>query len=159
MSLVLERTGDRYEWRADGTIVAAASTVHGLWQIVDARGRHVVTLMPLSPTSSEDRPGLALVGPAARLLGTIHRGSAAGHDDTAARDDNGETVLVLRIDGPSATHVVDRHGDVVAVSSTGERAGVTDVVITATGTCHSLAMVFGLVLTTELYRQAGHRPA
>jgi hypothetical protein len=67
-------------------------------------------------------------------------------------DDGGESVLVLRSDGPTGSHMVDQQGDVVAVSSWGDAPGITDLLITANGTHQSLALVFGLVLAAELAR-------
>jgi hypothetical protein len=156
VSFTFERSTDRFDWIAEGSVVATAVPVHGLWQILDARGDHVVTLMPLSATSGDDRPGLGLVGPAARMLGTIHRSRDDG-DESSAQDDHGSTVLVLRGDGPRGSHIVDRVGSVVAVCSWGERSGVIDLLVTAAGTRQSLAMVFGLVLATELRREAPRR--
>ena len=160
MTFVLERNRDQYTWSTDGTVVAAASPVHGLWQIVDAQGHHVVTLMPGSPSPADDPAALTLVGPTARVLGTICRdGEAAPQGDATARDDDGRAVLLHRVDGPTGSHMIDRQGEVVAVSSWGEQDGVTDLLVTSSGTRQPLAMVFGLVLATELYRSADHRLA
>lgn len=160
VTFVLERAGEHYEWSTNGTVVAAATPVHGLWQIVDARGQHVVTLMPLSPASEGEGRSLALVGPTARVLGTIDaQADEYQAADVTARDDDGRPMLVLRADGATASHMVDRHGEVVAVSSWGERDGVTDLLVTSSGTRQPLAMVFGLVLATELHRNAGRHLA
>jgi len=155
VAFVLSQTDERYEWSTEGTVVAAATLIHGLWQIVDARGRHVVTLMPLS---GDDRLGVALVGPSARLLGTIQR-DEDGASAALATDDGGEIALAVRSDGPTACHVVDRFGDVVAVASWGDDEAATDLLVTATGTRQPLGMVFGLVLANELDRQDDPRLA
>lgn len=153
-TFAVERTGDRVEWLTDGTAVASAEPVHGLWQISDARHRHVVTLMPL--TNADDPTAVALVGPTARLLGTVKRcADLTGRAFAAARDERGETVLVLRDDSPVVSHVVDRDGEVVAVCSRGTRPGSIDLLVTASGTHQSMAMVFGLVLAAELEREPG----
>ena len=158
VSFVILHSGDRVEWLTDGTAVASAVTVHGLWQILDARGRHVVTLMPLSPTDGDDHPGVALVGPSARLLGTIRGGQDdRGRTDSITCDPDGQTLLVMRCDGPTGSHIVDRRGEVIAISSWGEQEGATDLLVTASGTRQSLALVFGLILAGELTRQAPHR--
>ena len=158
IAFVVVQSDDRVEWIAEGTVVASAVTVHGLWQILDARGRHVVTLMPRNPTAGEDQPGVALIGPSAKLLGTIRPDEDdRGRSDAITSDQDGQTVLVMRGDGPTGSHIVDRQGEVVAVSSWGDQDGVTDLLVTASGTGQSLALVFGLVLAGELTRQAPHR--
>jgi hypothetical protein len=158
VAFVISRSVDRVEWLADGTVVAAATQVHGLWRIVDAHSRHVVSLMPLSPNAGEDHPTVALVGPSARMLGTIHRDEDdRGRSDAITRDDDGVTVLVMRGDGPNGSHIIDCNGEVVAVSSWGEHEGQTDLLVTTSGTRQPLALVFGLVLTSELTRHAPHR--
>ncbi len=153
MSFALVQVGDDYEWHTDGALVASASTVNGLWRLHDARGTHVVTLVPM-PESSGGLPGVALVGPRARLLGSI-RAETDGHGgSTVAADPDGRAVLVLRTDGGHAAHLVDRRGDVVALASWEDPDAATDLLVTALGTRHSLAMVFGLLLSFELTRRA-----
>jgi hypothetical protein len=152
----LERRGASYDWYTDGALVASASAVNGLWQLCDARGAHVVTLVPLG----DDRPeeGVALVGPKAHLLGHIrpHEDNSEGHlGGSVASDSDGRPVLVLRGDGGQAAHLVDRHGDIVAVASWEDHDAATDLLVTPLGTRHSLAMVFGLLLSLELSRSAG----
>jgi hypothetical protein len=161
VTFVVERSDERFEWLADGTVVAAAVRLHGLWQIADARGRHVVTLMPLNQPRHNDRAALALVGPSARLLGTVYYDESISGQPGAATtcDGDGESVLVMRGDGATGSHMVDRNGEIVAVSSWGDRPGATDLLVTATGTHQSLALVFGLVLAAELSRPAqDHAP-
>jgi hypothetical protein len=153
VSFCLERVGNGYEWHTEGALVASASTINGLWQLHDARGAHVVTLVPM-PDMPDGAPGLALVGPKARLLGSI-RAEADGHgSSTIAADPDGRAVLVLRTDGGHAAHLVDRRGDVIAVASWDTPEAATDVLVTALGTRHSLAMVFGLLLSFEVGRRA-----
>jgi hypothetical protein len=154
VTFVVERSDERFMWFADGTMVAVAVRLHGLWQIADARGRHVVTLMPLTQVRRDDRDALALVGPSARLLGTVYYDDTPpGHPGAVTTcDDSGEIVLVLRGDGPTASHMVDRDGEIVAVLSWGDEPGVTDLLVTAVGTRQSLALVFGLMLGAELSR-------
>ena len=74
---------------------------------------------------------------------------------SVASDANGHPVLVLRTDGGQAAHLVDRRGDVVAVASWEDSETATDLLVTALGTRHSLALVFGLLLSLELTRNAG----
>ena len=158
VAFAVAHSDERVEWIAEDAVVADATPVHGLWRIVDAHGRHVVTLMPLSPAAGEDHPAVALVGPSARVLGTIHRDEDdRGRSDAITRDDDGLTVLVMRGDGPTGSHIIDCEGEVVAVSSWGEHDGVTDLLVTASGSRQSLALVFGLVLAGELTRHAPHR--
>lgn len=143
--------------------MAEATTVHGLWQIQDSRRRHVVTLMPVpsnvEDTSSAFRPELALVGPSARLIGTIDRGDdERGRAGATARDDAGNGVLVMRGDGPTGGHIVDRTGEIVAIASWDDQTGNTDLLVTAHGARQPLSLVFGLLLAIELDRHA-IRPA
>jgi hypothetical protein len=154
---VLVRTDDRFEWIADGTVVAGASLVHGLWQVVDARNEPVVTLMPLGSIPDTDRPGLALVGPNARLLGTVHLADDddGGRTETSARDEQGRPLLVLHRDPLTGCHILDCAGEVVAVATWRTKELVTDLVVTPRGTRQPLATVFGLVLATELDRHSG----
>jgi hypothetical protein len=160
VSFVLERTPDGFSWNHEGTLVAEAATVHGVWQIQDSRRRRVVTLMPLAPTAGEVSPEskgeLALIGPTARLIGTIDRVEAVwGRADATARDGAGHRVLVMRGDGPTGGHIVDRSGEIVAIASWDEQHRHTDLLVTAKGARQPLSFVFGLVLAIELDRQAG----
>ncbi len=144
---------DGYQWHTEGALVASASSVNGLWQLHDARGGHVVTLVPISDGFGT-APGLALVGPRARLLGSIRSETDGTTGSTTAVDPDGRAVLVLRSDGGQAAHLVDRRGDVVAVASWDAPDTATDLLVTALGTRHSLAMVFGLLLSFEVTRRA-----
>jgi len=150
----LDRVREGFEWHTEGALVASATAQNGLWQLHDARGGHVVTLVPIAD-SNGCVPGLALVGPRARLLGSIRAESDGGGGSTVAADPDGRAVLVLRTDGTQGAHLVDRRGDVVAVASWEEEPDAsTDLLVTALGTRHSLAMVFGLLLSFELTRRA-----
>jgi len=152
----LERRSGSFDWYTDGALVATAAPVHGLWQLCDARGDHVVTLVPLGDDPNGD--GVALVGPKAHLLGAIrpHEDNSEGHvGGSVASDAEGRPILVLRTDGGQAAHLVDRRGDVVAVASWEDSEGATDLLVTPLGTRHSLAMVFGLLLSLELTRDTG----
>ena len=151
----LTPVGDGFEWRTEGALVASAVVVNGLWQLYDAQGGHVVTLVPISGGIG-GAPSTALVGPRARLIGSI-RGEAEGGASTVAADADGQTALVLRTDGGQAAHLVDRRGDVVAVASWEAPEASTDVLVTALGTRHSLALVFGLLLSFEVSRRAADR--
>jgi len=115
-----------------------------------------VTLVPISDGFG-GAPGLALVGPRARLLGSIRSESDGSGGSTIAADPDGRAVLVLRTDGTQAAHLVDRRGDVVAVASWEQPDAPTDLLVTALGTRHSLAMVFGLLLSFELAHRADHQ--
>jgi len=143
----LERRASGFRWITDNALVASASTVDGMWQLHDARGGHVVTLVPFG-----DGPGLALVSPAAHLLGRIQPS-----DEGAAvvTDPDGRTIMVLRTDGSQGAHLVDRRGDVVAIASWDDPDAATDLLVTGHGTGQSLALVFGLFLSFELDRHAG----
>ncbi len=163
VSFVLQRTRDRFIWYHEGTLVAEATAVHGVWQIQDSRRRRVVTLMPVAVPGDdgrgESKAELALVGPTARLIGTIDRGDEdRGRADATARDDAGNPLLVMRGDGPSGGHVVDRTGEIIAIASWDDQQSNTDLLITPNGARQPLALVFGLLLAIELDRQAG-RPA
>ena len=153
VSFCLQRVGDGYEWHTEGALVASAESVNGLWQLHDARGAHVVTLVPM-PDVPDGIPGLALVGPRARLIGSIRAETGAHGGSTVAADPDGRAVLVLRGDGGRAAHLVDRRGDVIAVASWDAPDAATDLLVTALGTRHSLAMVFGLLLSFEVGRRA-----
>jgi len=151
----LEHRGSGYEWYTDDALVASATVVHGYWKLTDARGAHVVTLVGLGE-SGGDAEGMALLGPGARLVGSIrsHEDGSDGSSGSIASDADGRPVLVLRSDGDQAAHVVDRNGDVVAVASWEDRDGATDLLVTAIGTRHSLALVFGLLLAFEVARHS-----
>jgi hypothetical protein len=153
VSFCLERVAEGYQWFTDGALVASASPVNGLWQLQDARGEHVVTLVPMADTTA-GLPGLALVGPRARLLGSIRVEPEGPGRSTVAADPDGRAVLVMRTDGGQAAHLVDRRGDVVALASWETPDAATDLLVTALGTRHSLAMVFGLLLSFEVSRRA-----
>jgi hypothetical protein len=142
----LERRANGFRWVTDNAIVATAWMVDGMWQLHDARGSHVVTLVPFG-----DVPGVALVGPEARLLGRILPRDEGG---SLAADPDGRAMLVLRPDGGQAAHLVDRHGDVVAMASWDDPDASTDLLVTAHGTGQSLALVFGMFLSLELERHA-----
>jgi hypothetical protein len=150
----LTPAGDGYEWHTEGALVASAVVVNGLWQLHDARGGHVVTLVPISGGIA-GAPSVALVGPRARLIGSI-RAEAEGGSSSIAADPDGRAALVLRTDGAHAAHLVDRRGDVVAVASWEPPATSTDVLVTALGTRQSLALVFGLLLSFEVSRRAAN---
>ena len=149
----LDRVAEGFEWHTEGALVASATAQNGLWQLHDARGTHVVTLVPIADAVG-GAAGLALVGPKARLLGSIRAETDAGGGSTVAADPDGRAVLVLRTDGSQGAHLVDRRGDVVAVTSWDRPDASTDLLVTALGTRHSLAMVFGLLLSFELTRRA-----
>jgi hypothetical protein len=149
----LTRVGYGYEWQTDGALVARASIVNGLWQLHDARGAHVVTLVPLADTDG-DGGSLALVGQGAHIIGSIRAGADVVGGGTVASDPDGRAILVLRTDGDQAAHLVDRSGDVVAIASWDDPDSATDLLVTALGTRHSLAMVFGLLLSLEVSRHA-----
>ena len=163
VSFVLHRSPQKFSWYNDGTFVAEAVLVHGVWKIQDSRGRQLVTLMPVAASADADDDGraeLALVGPTARVIGTIDRGDdERGRSDATARDESGRGVLVMRGDGPNGGHMVDRSGEIVAIASWDDAsAGDTDLLVTGHGTRQPLSFVFGLLLVIELDRQAG-RPA
>jgi hypothetical protein len=155
VSFCLERVTAGYEWHTGGALVASANDAKGLWQLHDAHGSHVVTLVPITDGWGSS-PGLALVGPQARLLGSIRAETDGGNGSTVAADPDGRAVLVLRTDGEHAAHLVDRRGDVVALASWEAPDAATDLLVTALGTRHSLAMVFGLLLSFEVTRRARH---
>lgn len=154
VTFTLERSKEGFGWFTSGTLVASAALVDGSWQLLDARNDHVVTLVSLA-----GHDGMALVGPEASLIGAIRP-----HDDQSApgamvaavaTDPDGETVLVLRTDGANAAHLVDARGDVVALASWEDKHATTDLLVTPLGIRHSLAMVFGLLLSLELTRRVG----
>jgi hypothetical protein len=145
VAFALERRANGFRWVTDNAIVASAWMIDGLWQLHDARGSHVVTLVPFG-----DGPGIALVGPEAQLLGRIRPHEEGG---TVTTDAEGRAVLVLRPDGIQAAHLVDRNGDVVAMVSWETPDASTDMLVTAHGTGQSLALVFGMFLSLELDRQ------
>lgn len=158
VNFVVERSTNRFRWSNEGAVVAEALMVHGVWKIHDARGGHVVTLMPLAPTTTEQAE-LALVGPTARLIGTVDRDAdERGWGDATARDGSGQGVLVMRSDGPTGGHVVDRDGEIVAIASWDHETPRTDLLVTARGALQPLSLLFGLVLAIELERPA-RRPA
>ena len=166
VTFVLERTADRFAWYNEGTLVAEAAMMHGVWQIRDSRRRRVVTLMPLAPDlhggSAESKAEIALIGPTARFIGTIDRGDdERGRADATARDEAGRSVLVMRGDGPTGGHIVDRSGEIVAIASWDGERGNTDLLITANGARQPLSLVFGLLLAIELDRdeRGAERPA
>ncbi len=146
----LERRGTSYEWFTEGALVASASVVNGLWQLTDARGSHVVTLVPLAEGLGQE--AVALIGPNARVIGSIRRNDDRDGMGSVANDADGRAVLVLRTDGGQGAHLVDRRGDVVAVASWEDPDATTDLLVTPLGTRHSLAMVFGLLLSLEVSR-------
>lgn len=146
VSFSLQPHADGFDWMANGSLVASATESGGGWQLSDARGDHVAVLVP---SSGDDY--LALLGPKARFLGTIQR---RDDDGCVAADSAGRAVLVLRRDGTHGAHLVDRRGDVVAVASWDDAESATDLLVTPLGTKHSLAMVFGLLLSLELSRHA-----
>jgi len=151
----LERTATGFGWFTGDTLVASATMVDGAWQLSDARNDVVVTLVALAGGE-----GHALVGPEVTLVGAIRPHGDPDEGPMAASiaaDPDGNTVLVLRTDGTNAAHVVDRHGDVVALASWEDAESTTDLLVTALGAHHSLAMVFGLLLCLELDRQLGRR--
>jgi len=150
----LTAVAEGYEWHTEGALVASALVVNGLWQLYDARGGHVVTLVPM-PGGNAGAPSVALVGPHARLIGSI-RSEAEGGGATIVADADGRATLMLRTDGAHAAHLVDRRGDVVAVASWEPPSTSTDVLVTALGTRQSLAMVFGLLLSFQVSRRAAN---
>jgi hypothetical protein len=155
VSFVITRTVDGFEWLASGIMVAAASYHRSMWRIVDARGKHVVTLIPEARESDDDGGGFTLMGPANMLLGSIARvadGRGRVLADATASDHAGETMLVMRGDSTTGAHIVDIEGSVVALASWGNESGATDLLVTSAGTRQSLAMMFGLVLSLELDR-------
>jgi hypothetical protein len=147
VSFSLERHADGFDWMANGALVASATESGGAWHLSDARGVHVAVLVP----GGDDDDYLALLGPKARFLGTIRRRE---DDGCVAADTEGRAVLVLRRDGTQGAHLVDRRGDVVAMASWDDVDAATDLLVTPLGTKHSLAMVFGLLLSLELSRHA-----
>jgi hypothetical protein len=143
----LERRADGFDWVANGALVASAIESGSGWQLSDARGDHVAMLV-----NAEVGDEIALLSPNARYLGTIRRRDSEG---SIAADSQGRAVLVLRRDGELGAHLVDRSGDVVAVASWDDADASTDLLVTPLGTRHSLAMVFGLLLSLEVSRHAG----
>jgi len=157
VAFTLARRDGRYDWSSDDVLVASAARTQGFWQLRDARGAQVVTLVDLGEAGS-DHEGLALLGPGARLLGSIraHDDRAEGRPGSIVSDADGHPVLVLRSDGDRGVHVVNHRGDVVAVASWEDDETTTDLLVTAVGTRHSLAMVFGVLLAFELSRDSHH---
>lgn len=164
VSFSLARRGTGFGWFTQQTLVAAAAQTDGLWVVTDARDDHVVTLVPLNDGSG----GHALVGSEACLVGSIRpHDEADAHEEypssvgrrsgraeaCVALDADGDTVLVLRSDGGSVAHLVDHRGDIVALASWEDDDATTDLLVTPLGTRHSLAMVFGLLLSLEITRQ------
>lgn len=136
--------GAGFRWTVDAEETNTGIYRDGTWDILDtATAKADVTLVPV------DFDGIS------RVAIVDHRGRSASTYTPAeglVRDSHFEPLLLVRDDGPTGIHVVDRDGIVLALASPvegGAEPGM-DILITGAGAGDRRRMVLGLTLALAL---------
>lgn len=136
-----------YRWTVDNAEVATAAWRDGTWDLADSATEQVnVTVIPVA-TSAEAPDRVAIVDHRGRMAVTF------AAEDCIVRDSHGEPMLLVRGDGPTGIHVVDRDGIVLALGSPlpGNRVGM-DFLITPAGLGDRCRILLGLSLALTVMR-------
>lgn len=147
----------RFRWTLEGVEVARASWHDHCWDVRDATSGAV--LVSVVGGSYLGRTRIALVDHPGRRAFTFSPGGPVtrAHIGTAA-DSAGRPVMVVKADGPTGLHVVDRDGRVLALTSRHGGPGPGyDVLVLPAAAGVGAPVVLGLVLALELLRAGALR--
>ena len=141
-----------YRWTVDGDEVASAAWRDSTWDIAEVvNGQVNVTVIPVQ-SHGDDTGRFAIVDHRGRVAATF------ATDDGIVRDSHGEPMMLVRGDGPTGLHIVDRDGLVLALASTvSETKGGLDVLITPAGLGQRRRLLLGVTLSVELSMAAARR--
>lgn len=141
-----------YRWTVERDEVANAVWRDATWDIAEAEtGQVNVTVIPVG-AHGDDARRFAIVDHRGRMATTY---SAA---DGVVRDSRGEPLVIVRGDGPTGIHVVDRDGVVLALASlVCDTKGGLDVLITPAGLGQHRRLLLGVSLAVELALAATRR--
>lgn len=141
-----------YRWTVEGDEVANAVWRDATWDIADAKtGQVNVTVIPVG-SHGDDARRFAIVDHRGRVAATY------ASADNVVRDSHGDPLLLVRADGPTGIHVVDRDGVVLALASpVSESKGGLDVLITPAGLGDRRRLLLGVSLAVELALAAVRR--
>jgi hypothetical protein len=138
----LTAAGKGFRWTVEGEEAATAVLRDGTWDIIDAAtDKADVTLVPV------DFDGIS------RMAIVDHRGrSASTYTPTEGliRDSHFEPLLLVRDDGPTGIHIVDRDGIVLALASAIEGGTGMDILITGAGAGERRRLLMGVTLALAL---------
>lgn len=147
----LAATATGYRWTVENDEVATAAFRDGTWDMADtATGQVNVTVVPVGAAETPDR--VAIVDHRGRMAATF------AAEDCVVRDSHGEPLFLVRGDGPTGLHVVDRDGIVLALGSPlpGNRVGI-DFLMTPAGQGDRRRILLGLSLALSLMRVTDRR--
>lgn len=151
----LAATATGFRWTVDNAEVAVAVWRDGTWDLADAATDQVnVTVVPVGACGPGDAPDrVAIVDHRGRMAATF------AAEDGIVRDSHGEPMLLVRGDGPTGLHVVDRDGVVLALGSPlgAHRTGM-DLLVTPAGLGERRRILMGLSLALTVMRVSDRRP-
>ena len=142
-----------YRWTVEGDEVANAVWRDATWDIAEPTpGQVNVTVIPVA-SHGDDVQRFAIVDHRGRMATTYSSG------DGIVRDSHGDPMLLVRGDGPTGVHIVDRDGVVLALGSTvSDEKGGLDVLVTPAGLAEQRRrLLLGVSLAVELARAATRR--
>lgn len=154
---LLAAANGRFRWTLDGSEVASAAWREHCWDLREQGNGNVV--LSLVGGSYLGRTRVALVDHPARRTYTFAPGEpvSRAHIGTVS-DASGAPVMLVRADGPTGLHVIDREGGLLALTSRRRTpAAGCDVLLLPAGGAIGTAVVFGLTLALELLRAGGLR--
>ncbi|MDQ1436833.1 MAG: hypothetical protein QOK43_462 [Acidimicrobiaceae bacterium] len=142
--------GHGYRWTIDGEQVAFATWRDETWDIADTAADRVdVTVIPVR-ADGIDR--FAIVDHRGRMAATFNAG------DGIVRDSHGQPLLLVRGDGPTGVHIVDREGVVVSLASPVPNQEGLDVLVTPVGNGENRRLLLGVSLAIVLAGVAAPTP-
>lgn len=150
--LTATATRGAYRWTVDGDEVANAVWRDATWDIAEPNtGQVNVTVIPVG-SEGDDAQRFAIVDHRGRVATTY---SSA---DNIVRDSHGDPLLLVRADGPTGIHIVDRDGVVLALASpVSDSKGGLDVLVTPAGLGDRRRLLLGVSLAVELALAAARR--
>lgn len=155
----LEGRDGVYRWWAGGAPGAIASWSSGMCHLRPA-GEDTAALT-LVPVANGRAVRVAIVDAEARLVCTLVPDRGPRNLSTVC-DRYEQPRLLVRGDGPTGVHVIDPHGNVMAIASRDttdpDRSGLALDVLVVRPNEDGELVLFGVVLATELLRTGELRP-
>ncbi len=154
----LAAVAGRYRWSVDHREVASALWREHCWDVHhNERDRVLISLV----AGSERGPTrVALVDHEGRRIAAFTAAEPMSRSHIGAVTDGyGETMMVVRADGPTGLHVIDPAGTLLLLTSRhrGRDAHGSDVLVTGAGSEHGTGLILGVTLALELLRSGALR--
>lgn len=143
----------RYRWSVDRHEAASAVWRDHCWDVHDTDRDQV--LVSVIAGSDRGRTKVALVDHEGRRTATFVAGEPMSRAHIGAVTDSfGNTLMLVRADGPTGLHVIDRVGGLLVLTSRhrGADSHGCDVLVTAAGAAEGTGLMLGITLALELLR-------